>query len=373
MTHEYEDNTCVLCGWRVSGLYVDGKLELTWQQLKDGGYVEVENHALINCSDNLMGTLVVDEEISSIPGYQDWRDWYRDKGTFEGMSSIEYIWLPRTVTAYAIENAPSFAGCSKLREVITFGEMTEMGSGDVFANCSSLERIDIPYGTSVIGAFCFFNCANLKEISIPETVQSIEDAAFVQSGITEITLPEGVQRVDLDAFCDTAVKRITLPSSVTTLSGGDSTDFKYYDFHDGIDRRYVPNQNLEYIDASACNIDELYSIEFYNFNAIKTILLPNSLKKIDNYSLLGYKPIVLILLEGFKEVLLRPSSGDPIENIHSIVWPTSFTTVPKYGMSFNTIYFRGSEMQWKLIENIDKISYKNIVFNYEGDGSELMD
>lgn len=42
-------------------------------------------------------------------------------------------------------------------------------------------------------------------------------------------------------------------------------------------------------------------------------------------------------------------------------------------MSFNTIYFRGSEMQWKLIENIDKISYKNIVFNYEGDGSELMD
>ncbi len=217
--HEYEENTCVHCGWRVSGLYVEGKLELTWQQLKDSGYVEVEEHALLNCSDNLMGTLVVDEEITSIPGYikADLFDPYI--GTFENMSAIEYIWLPRTVTAYGVDYSPTFAGCSKLRDVIAFGEMTEMGAGDVFANCSSLEKFEIPYGTKVIGKFCFFNCSRIKKLDIPDTVQVIGDAAFVQSGITEITLPEGVIDVDLDAFGDTAIKEVVLPSSVTNLTG----------------------------------------------------------------------------------------------------------------------------------------------------------
>ncbi len=106
---------------------------------------------------------------------------------------------------------------------------------------------------------------------------------------------------------------------------------------------------------------------------MKRILLPKSLKRMDDYSLSGYKPAALVLPDGFEEIHYFYGMHDTLEGIRNIVWPAAFTTVPQYGLDCDTVYFRGSEIQWKLIENIDKVSYRSIIFNYDGDGSELTD
>ena len=51
-------------------------------------------------------------------------------------------------------------------------------------------EIDIPEGTTRLGAYCFAYCYNLKRVSIPDSVTLVDSGAFSGAGITgELVLP----------------------------------------------------------------------------------------------------------------------------------------------------------------------------------------
>lgn len=352
LTHEYKDNACIHCGWRVSGLYVDGKLELTWQQLKDGGYVELEGQELIRCSEGLVGTLVIDEEITSIRG-SSWGS------AFEAMTKIEYIWLPKGVTSLTDY---TFIDCVSLREVTCYAECVSLDGDYIFGNCHALEHFDICYGVEVIPKGCFYHCSSLEEIEIPETVKVIETKAFLGTALTEITLNPGLLKVDLYAFNETGIKEITLPYTVAEIEGCGYVDGDDWYNH------------LEKVDASACNVEHIgYGLQLDNFANLKEFDFPKSLKTVNVLSLEGYYPKVLILPDGFTGA--ADGDGIKMEDAEAVVWPASMTvaTWNNTSVHFDTVYYRGSEVLWNLISGVELVSYSNIVFNYEGDGSELME
>lgn len=53
-----------------------------------------------------------------------------------------------------------------------------------------VEEIDIPEGTTRLGAYCFAYCYNLRRVSIPDSVTLVDSSAFVGTNITgELVLP----------------------------------------------------------------------------------------------------------------------------------------------------------------------------------------
>lgn len=74
-----------------------------------------------------------------------------------------------------------------------------------FLECSSLKAITIPESVTHIGTDAFKGCSSLTSITIPNSVTSIGDWAFLNcSNLSTITIPESVTNVGTAAFSGTA-------------------------------------------------------------------------------------------------------------------------------------------------------------------------
>ena len=82
-----------------------------------------------------------------------------------------------------------------------------------------IESIDIPSGTTTIGAYAFQNCRRLTSVTIPNTVTSIDGNAFRYcSGLTSIVIPDNVTSIDNYAFNTCySLSSCTIGSGVTSI------------------------------------------------------------------------------------------------------------------------------------------------------------
>lgn len=98
----------------------------------------------------------------------------------------------------------AFANCSSLEEIQIPESVVSIGPG-AFEGCSSLEFIQLPSGLEEIRAYTFAGCTSLKEITIPENTTWIAYGAFAHSGLTYVKiLSKGLDYIADDAFdgCD---------------------------------------------------------------------------------------------------------------------------------------------------------------------------
>ena len=81
--------------------------------------------------------------------------------------------------------------------------------------------LEIPNGTTAVGANAFYGCTSLTSVTIPSSVTSIGAGAFAYSGIETLTLSEGLQTIGASAFdhCED-LESVTIPSSVTSIGAG---------------------------------------------------------------------------------------------------------------------------------------------------------
>ena len=86
---------------------------------------------------------------------------YIDDYAFADCTALEKIDLPDTV--YDIGN-DAFSNCKSLKEIIIPDSVTEI-ENRVFANCTSLEKITFPKTINYIGEDITKNCTSLKEIN----------------------------------------------------------------------------------------------------------------------------------------------------------------------------------------------------------------
>ena len=139
-----------------------------------------------------------------------------------------------------------FLNCTKLKTVTMpkGSGFTTLG-GQMFTYCSALEKVEgleSSYITTV-DASAFQGCTSLKDVKLPNTVNVIEEQAFLGSGITSITIPGNVSRIATKAFKDCVdLANVTFNGSgYGTLYFGDSV----FDGCDALRTLTLPNRKFE--------------------------------------------------------------------------------------------------------------------------------
>lgn len=79
----------------------------------------------------------------------------------------------------------------------------------------SVESVEIPDSVEVIERYAFRRCAKLTSVKLPNGLKEIADGTFsFCSNLDKIDIPKTVERIGNNAFGVTAIKEVVLPDSV---------------------------------------------------------------------------------------------------------------------------------------------------------------
>lgn len=312
--HDFdENNVCKVCNWRVPGLYINDKLEFTWQQLIDAQYISVSGNTLNSVAGTLYGTLVISEDITQLKNYM--------SGMFTKGGPDEY-YIPRTIKKIS-DGAFYGKGLSHIR---FFGEIEEIGKS-AFESCSNLREFEYPEGLKRLGSYAFSGSA-LTRVTLSETIlnswTSID--CFNIEYINE--WPRNLKSIGLN-WCK--FKEIILPNTVEQIGIG-----------------YTMNlvKGAKYLQKLDISQTKVNGILIENCPKLEKMLLP---EQATWFEIEGENRIKLLYLpDNIKS--LKFSVYNSETQLESIIWPTALTKVKGIEnlKKLKTIYFRGSELMWDL-------------------------
>lgn len=136
------------------------------------------------------------------------------------------------------------------------------------AHCTSLQTVAFTGHTEnllSIKAAAFRGTTMLREISLPDSIRTIEQCAFCDSGIKNIHLPEDLRQIGNGAFASLGIKSIVVPDRVTKL--GRRAFNRCYELTDVI----LPE-----------SVTVIPRLAFINCDKLKTINAPNVAVVCDN-------------------------------------------------------------------------------------------
>ena len=276
--------------------------------------------------------------------------------------------------AYVSDCDTSAYGTIRIPSSIDGCPVVAIGS-NAFSNCSSIEKIVIPYGVQSILYESFSGCSSLTEINIPSSVTSVGGGAFRNcTKLASITIPEGSD-IEASAFENTNLKSISIPGSVENVA--------YYTF------RLCSSLNTVVLNEGVTKID---SSAFKGCIKLEAIHIPSTLSKISSYAFEECCSVKKIYLKDIKNWCEADIAGHPFisskdtlyhkyyfngneivgeleipegtksignrafcfgENITSVIIPNSVTEIGSYAFSgcsnLNDIYYTGSETEWNNI------------------------
>lgn len=135
-----------------------------------------------------------------------------DYSAFSGCVSLCDVSLKGT----CIMGGSVFAECISLKEIILPESLVSMGNG-VFRE-SGLVETDIPTGITEINTDTFKDCTSLSRVGLHTGIKAVRDSAFSGcTSLTEIALPEGLTFIGKIAFYNCGLTSITIPDSVTEV------------------------------------------------------------------------------------------------------------------------------------------------------------
>lgn len=182
--------------------------------------------------------------------------------------------------------------------------------------------VDIGSGVNSIGNYAFYG-SNIVGISIPPNVKTVGDSAFRSCvNLTSVTLSDGIQTIDQNAFrACTSLAYIDIPGSVTSIGSG-----AFFDCTNNLRQvRFMPSK-------TSINIG---SDLFYNCWNLNFISLPEGIAKIPAGLFGSCKTIQYLYLPGTLTEIAEAGQIDPFMSSGGV----------------STIYFGGTESQWKALVN----------------------
>ncbi|MGN1200746.1 MAG: leucine-rich repeat domain-containing protein [Candidatus Caccovivens sp.] len=270
-----------------SGLYQNGKYEMTWEEVKS-----------CTSKTDLVGELVLDSSFFN----EDFSNCDKitqviipinlkaiHNNAFEGCTSLTKIVIPQNIIGIY---GSAFKNCTNIKSVIINGDIKTSSINGVFDGCSSLEYITISEGVRYLGNL-FGGCNNVKSINLPSTLEYIDDFAFRNcSSLSEIYIPSNVWHVGEGVFggCDSLTNIYVSKFNETFIgTGTDSSNRSilinketktivsgqlFYAGHityNGIigERAFNKNNNLSKLTVSANKIGKLAFYECENLTEVE--------------------------------------------------------------------------------------------------------
>ena len=243
------------------------------------GYIVVDKEAVIMKYTGSESSVSIPKELDGMKVTTIGWDERKEKGAFEGNSSIQTVTVPGTITlisSSAFEKCSglqqvligegvkeilsyAFYGCEYLQTVKFQGNTLTYIGDNVFDGCSVLDDFKIPSSVTKIGEYAFACCKGLSSIVIPDSVETLGGGAFfdcenmtsasIGNGVTEINsvkrnysaventdddrgafencykleevkIGSGVTSIGTDAFAGSGIKTLTIPDNVTNIGQG---------------------------------------------------------------------------------------------------------------------------------------------------------
>ena len=141
------------------------------------------------------------------------------EATFKGLAKDcgENIEIPSHIDGYPVTKIGSsaFYMYESITEVTIPNTVTTI-EWAAFEQCS-VEKVVIPDSVTVIEASAFLNCAQLTQLTLSKSLTSIERMTFNGCNLTNIELPESLTTIKERAFSYCSLNQITIPKNVTTI------------------------------------------------------------------------------------------------------------------------------------------------------------
>lgn len=145
------------------------------------------------------------------------------------LTALELLDLSGTEMTVFPDRALAFydGANTTLKEVILPEGLTTIEDA-AFANCTALEKLDVPSTVTTLGRWILEN-TQVASFTIPTGVTEIPASCFYKAGLTSITLPESVTTIGAWAFQDCPISELVIPSTVTFIGNGAFGCFSYFD------------------------------------------------------------------------------------------------------------------------------------------------
>lgn len=356
------NNVCTACEWMVPGLYIDGKLQFTWDQMIANNYVTVDDRGRLTAVvKSLYGKMVVAEGVR-----------IEQNRVFQG-AALNSIYLPPSVKT--IRDA-MFADNPSLEEVRCFGPM-EYIEDYAFSGCSALKSFVVPEGVTTIDYHAFHHCTALENIVLPETLTTIGEAAFINcTALKEISLPASVTKIYSYAFQDcSSLSAIELPEALVKIG-------KNFVNGTGVTSLVVPANVTSFehqegaplvsVDMSQCLVTDIEGQTFRDNVALETLILPKGLTTLSDGAIINCPAMKRLELPATLTEIYDGWSGDfsGCENLTTVVWPVTLAdgSLLNSMPNLKNILYTGSQLQWDLTVSKDLFAEKTIVTDYVPEG-----
>lgn len=182
-------------------------------------------------------------------------------------------------------------------EDVTIEDISEVEE-KAFSDCKSLKKltINVPDGPVIADDLCIpeelaARCTNLQTVTFTghaENLLSIKAAAFRETTmLTEISLPDSIRTIEQCAFCDSGIKNIHLPEDLRQIGNGafGSSGIKSIVIPDRVTMlgRRAFSRCYELTDVTLPeSVTVIPRLAFINCDKLKTISAPNVAVVCDN-------------------------------------------------------------------------------------------
>ena len=198
------------------------------------------------------------------------------------------------------------------------------------------DSITIPYikGVDTIGGYLLYNLDKIKFVYISDGYTTIGQSAFCDAKVEYIRLPQDLKRIERNAFKFSKLKCVKIPKAVTTIG-----------------EEAFCSSDLIKADLSECKIKVLRERMFNSCAHLREVILPKTLKKINNSSFDSTRRLKNIEIpKKVEEIQSFAFSDSGVRNIHF-----------KNNLSPMTIYDRAF-----VNSKLTKILGDDLMFNFIG-------